>query len=380
VTTKITQALVERVMDECAPGTQLYDKEVSGLRIVVGKKSASYKLVAFLNDGTGRYVSSFIGRTNEISLKSARLAAVDLRQKARRGEDPRRPKLTAPTLEVAFDRFLAGRGAELRPRTIEYYKDVVDRALSSLKKIPVDRIDREHARALHEKLTKSRGPGAANSAMRTLKAILNDAARTHDLPPNPVSRGVRLHRLDPRDWAVAPDDLPELWRQLDAMEGQVRRACWMTMLLTGLRSHDARSMRWEHIDADGVLTVPCPKGGERKAFKLPLCRLVRQELEAIREFTKPLESPFVFPATASKSGHLEQMRREDHFPYAPHMMRHTWRTLALEAGVDIAMTMVLMNHKPAGVTWNYVTRANLTGPMRDAAEKVAEKIASYRGR
>ena len=51
----------------------------------------------------------------------------------------------------------------------------------------------------------------------------------------------------------------------------------------------------------------------------------------------------------------------------------------MEAGLDLSMTMVLMNHRPPGVTWNYVTRANLTGPMREAAEKVVNVLLSYRG-
>lgn len=380
MTTKMTQALVDRVMDECAPGTQLYDQEVSGLRVVVGKRSASYKLVGFLNDGTGRYFSSMIGRIDEVSLKTARTRAIDLKQKARQGVDPRKPKSTVPTLEAAFERYVQGRGAELRPSTSEWYTEKLDGHLSTLKRLPVDRIDREQVRELHEKITKKSGPGAANGAMRVLKAILNDAARTHDLPPNPVSRGVRLHRLDPRDWAIPPSEMPEMWRRLDGLEDRIRRGCWMTMLLTGLRCGDAVSMRWEHIDEDGVLTVPCPKGGERKAFRLPLTRLNLQELEEVREITKPFGSPFVFPSAVSKSGHIEQVRRTDEFPFAPHAMRHTWRTMAMEAGVDIGMAQVLMNHRPAGVTWNYVTRANLLGGMRDAAEKVAAKICSHRGR
>jgi integrase len=380
VTTKITQGLADKVMAEFPAGTQLYDDEVSGLRIVVGKTSASYKLVGFINDGSKRYFSSMVGRTDEISLKTARTRAIDLKQKARQGVDPRRPKSTAPSLEVAFQRFLDGRGRELSPRTVEFYKDKVNGPLSSLKKLPVDKIDREQVRTLHEKLTEKRGPGSANGAMRTLKTIINDAARTHDLPPNPVSRGVRLHRLDPRDWAVSPEEMPKLWAMLDDLDDRVRRGCWLLMLLTGLRSHDARSVRWEHIDADGVLTVPNPKGGERKAFKLPLPRPFLQELEAIRELTKPLESAYVFASAGSVSGHVEGMKRRQEFPYPPHAMRHTFRTFALEAGVDLAMTMVLMNHRPAGVTWGYVTRANLLGPMREAIEKVASKIASYRGR
>ena len=96
-----------------------------------------------------------------------------------------------------------------------------------------------------------------------------------------------------RDWAVGPDEMPLLWRQLDELEDRVRRSCWLVMLLTGLRSGDARSMKWENLDQDGVLTVPSPKGGEAKAFKLPLPRFLVQELGEVRDLTKPLESPYV---------------------------------------------------------------------------------------
>ena len=44
--TKLTQALVNRAMEDHTAGTQVYDAEVSGLRLVVGKRSVSYKLVS----------------------------------------------------------------------------------------------------------------------------------------------------------------------------------------------------------------------------------------------------------------------------------------------------------------------------------------------
>lgn len=378
MTTKLTQALVDRANDDHSQGTQVYDDEVSGLRLVVGKKSASWKLVGRINDGTERYVSIIIGRADEVSLKTARTRATELRLALRRGEDPRRQKVVVPTVEQAMERYIESRGKDLRPRTVEFYKGKLKTGLGTLMKLPVDRVDRDMVRALHEKLTKKNGPAAANGSMRIMKMLWNDVARTHDLPPNPVSRAVRLHRETPRDWAVSPSEMPELWRRLDTIEDRLRRAAWMTMLLSGLRCGDVVNMRWEHIDEDGVLTLPSPKGGERKAFKLPLTRLVLQELEHVRQLTKPLESQWVFASSLSKSGHIEEMRRTEQFPYPPHAMRHSWRTFALEAGVEVGMTMVLMNHRPAGVTWNYVTRANLLGGMREAAETVAAKIASYR--
>lgn len=378
--TKLTQALVNKALEEHCAGTQVYDAEVSGLRVVIGKKSSSFKLVGRINDGTDRYVSVVIGRTDEVSLKSARERAVELRLALRRGDDPRTPKAAVPTLQQALGRYVDARANELSPRTLAWYRSQTHGPLSSLRKLPVDRIDREQVRNLHEKITRKNGPYRANGAMRVLKLLLNDVARSYDLPPNPVTRAVRMNKERPRDWAVGPNEMPDLWSKLDGMEDRVRRMCWLTMLLTGLRSKDARSMKWEHLDDDGVLLVPSPKGGADKAFKTPLPRLLIQELGEVKELTKPLESPFIFPSTTSKSGHIEEMRRTQDFPYAPHQMRHTYRTHALEAGMDFQTVTLLLNHANPHISFNYVTRAHLLGHMRQAQEQVCSAIAGYRNK
>ncbi len=377
MSTKLTQAAVNRLAEEHPTGTQLYDADLAGLRIVVGSKSSSYKLVGRITDGPARYVSIIIGRTAEISLKTARDKAAELKLALRRGEDPRAPKRSTPNLADTLERYLASR-EDLSPRSRQWYRMKVEGPLSTLARLPVDRIDREAVRALHEKITKTNGPYCANGAMRVLKLLLNDAARTHDLPPNPVSRAVRMNKEAPRQWALDATGLGEAWRRLDAMNDRIRAACWTLMLLTGLRSHDARSIRWEHLDEDGVLTVPSPKGGSDRAFRLPLPRRLLQVLEMVKQETAPMESPFVFPSLTSESGHIEQMRRVDEFPYAPHQMRHTYRTWALEAGVDMQTVTLLMNHRPAGVTWGYVTRAHLLGHMREAQEKVCQAMVRHR--
>lgn len=169
----------------------------------MGKKASSFKLMGKINNPGGCHVTVTLGRTDQVSQKTARAEAQEIRLKPSRGEDPRRMKTEVPTLARALER----------------------------------------------------------------------------------------------------------WRSLDRMEDRVRRVCWIVMLLCGLRCGDARSIKWEHIDADGVLTVPSPKGGEAKAFKLPLPRFVRQELEEVRELTRPLWSPDVFASATAKSGHIEQMCR-----------------------------------------------------------------------
>lgn len=375
---KLTQARVDRAMEKELPGTILYDAQVGGLRFVVGKKSCSWKVVSTINDGTSRPISVTLGRSDQLSAKEARANALALKLKLSNGEDPRRAKKVIPTVQDALDRYLSSR-SDLSPRTVEFYVSMVAGPLKQLRKLPMDRIDREQVRSLHEKITRKSGPYMANASMRTLKALFNDVLRDVDLPQgNVVKKAIRFNKEKSRDWAVAPEDLPLLWRRLTSMDNSIRRHAWEVMLLTGLRSTDVKTMRWDQIDDDGVLAIPNPKGG--KAFQLPLCRHLRQRLEQLRSETAAWESPWCFPAHSS-SGHINELRRSKDWPYPPHGMRHTFRTVALEAGVSIDMTMILMNHRSGGaasVSWGYVTRANLLGPMRDAAETIAEKLMSYR--
>jgi len=368
MTTKLTQAIVNKAADDHPSGTQLHDAEVSGLRLVIGKTSSSFKLVGRVNDGSKKYVSVIIGRTDEMTLKTARDEATRLRLDMRRGVDPRRPKSVVPTFEDALDRYLAAR-SNLSPRTVEFYHSQL-KPLSSVRKTPCDKIDRETVRAIHERLTKG-GPYGANGAMRTLKAVLNDVARTFDLPPNPVTRAVRMNKEKPRDWAVGPDDMPLLWMRLDAMEDRMRRACWLLMMFTGLRVGNAQAVEWSHIDGN-LLFIPKAKSG--RSFTVPLPAVVVQALAEL-----PKVSRFVFPA-ASASGHIAELRRCEAFPYAPHQMRHSYRTHALESGIDFQSVTLLMDHSNPHVSFRYVTREHLTGHLAECQDRIAARLLSFRGR
>lgn len=105
-----------------------------------------------------------IGRTDEVSLRSARERSAELRLALRRGDDPRGKKVSVPTLGEAMERYLDGR-PDLSERTVAWYRQKVDGPLSVFRKLPADRIDREAVRSLHEKLTKKAGPYGANGAI-----------------------------------------------------------------------------------------------------------------------------------------------------------------------------------------------------------------------
>jgi hypothetical protein len=87
MTTSLTQALVAKLHEEHPQGAILYDATVPGLRVVVGKKASSFKLMGKINNPGGCYVTVTLGRTDQVSLKTARAEAQEIRLKLSRGED-----------------------------------------------------------------------------------------------------------------------------------------------------------------------------------------------------------------------------------------------------------------------------------------------------
>lgn len=378
MTTRLTQALATSLANTSPPGSIHYDEEVSGLRIVVGSKSSSYKLVGRINNGSALYVTLTIGRVDEMSLKTARQKAIELRQALARGEDPRRPKSAVPTVQQALDRYIATNQGNLRPSTLADYRRSLEGPLRSILKLPMDTIDRALCRNLHEKLSSKHGPVAGNTSLRTLRMLWNDVLRDHDIGPNPVSLAVRFNVEKARDWAIPPEKMPQMWRELDSMEDQIARGAWLLMVFTGLWATNCRQARWDALDDDGVLTIPRTKNGS--VFRCPLPRYLIQELQALKEHTRPLNSPWLFPATKTRTGHISVLRSDRGFPHQPHSLRHSYRQHCLEANVSFETTLFLMNHHTSHVSFRYVTRSALTGHLRDAQEVVAARILSFRGK
>ncbi len=241
---RLTQARVDRVLQTEEAGAQVYCDEVPGLRIKVGKKSATYRYVGTCNDGRSTPVSVTIGRTDAMTVRQAKQRAREIKLQLSQGVDVRqdRRRSEVPTVAEALEGYLASRD-DLSPKTERWYRGMVDGPLRSLSRRRMDEVSRDECRRIHEKATVKRGPYMANSCMRVLKLLHNDVARTHDLPPNPVSRAVRMNRERARDAAILPQDMPAMWKALEAIDDPIRRFMRETLLFTGLRSGDVKSMR-----------------------------------------------------------------------------------------------------------------------------------------
>jgi integrase len=138
---------------------------------------------------------------------------------------------------------------------------------------------------------------------------------------------------------MGPNDISGWLKELHALDNPLRREFHLLTLLSGSRPTALKKVRMEHIDLRGrVIHIPKPKGGEEKAFDIPLSRpMIRCIIRAIRwgRIIYPEQGKsWLFPAD-SESGHLVEHKEERNvLSKWGNDLRQSYRTLAQAAGVS----------------------------------------------
>lgn len=355
--TKITQALVERAtIPERGKSTLYADSEMRGFYLIVTPTKRGFYVQSQVN---GRQVRTKLGDYPAMDAKQARDAArqtlVGMRSGCNPNEERRKARARGLTLREALDLHLAAK--PLSPRTKENYRYGCDQYLADWMDKPLAELgaNRAGVRERHGRLTEKHGAPTADSVFRVLRAVYNRGLREHpDLPANPTAN-VDYHGLRRRKVDADADKLKEWGRAVLALH-PVRRDLHLFMILTGMRRTSACESRVADLDPDSQrLHVPKPKGGASRAFDLPLsgpladlCGHRAQENPKLHR-----KAPWLFPAD-SVSGHVAEVAQHELGELTGHALRHTYATLALQAGVPIAELKFLLNHAAGNVTMGYL--------------------------
>jgi integrase len=354
---KITQSLVERAPRPEPGKSVLYaDTEMRGFYLIVTPTKRSFYVQSLVN---GRQVRTKLGDHPAMDAKQARDAArqtlVGMRGGTNPNEERRRARARGITLREALDLHLAAK--PLSPRTkddyryncAQYLSDWLDRPLAELG------ADRSGVRDRHRRITERHGAPSADNAFRIFRAVYNRGLREHpNLPSNPCGNvdyhGLRRRKVD------APTDRLKAWGKAVLGLHPVRRDLHLFMVLTGMRRTSACEARASDLDlASGRLHVPKPKGGSTRAFDLPLSGPLADLLGHRVEENPRLhrKTPWLFPAE-SKSGHVAEVAQHELDGLTGHALRHTFATLAVQAGVPLLELKYLLNHAASNVTMGYI--------------------------
>lgn len=335
-----------------------------------------------------------IGRFGPWTIDDAMTRARELIVSLDRDEvDPAAEKAKVLTLGEA----VAIHGSDMRkkgrsPRSIESFEHETKKYLKDWLERPLVSITREECRSRHERMTADHGAFIANRVVgRHLRAAWNSAARIYEaLPPRCPTVAVVLNPEPPSEKRIEWAELPGWWRMVEAIRNPVRRDLQRFILLTGLRSQDAASVRWSEIDFEkGTIHRPSPKGGRRRRFTVPLAAWVLAMLQARRDENRVIfgdDGGWVFPTRDRDGKVVRVVRVQSDVPGkgrgllpGPHALRHTFLTAAMEAGLQEVTVGVLANHvMPRGsVTRRYLHPS--VEHLRDGVERVVGFLLAKAG-
>ena len=400
-TVRLTERLVSGL--EPPPGAAqgyFWDEEVIGLGVKVGTRTRTF-IVRGRVAGSSERVQITIGHHGAPRKEGDVWTVTLARQQARAllgqmadGRDPSAKREaentpSGPTLRDGVAAHLARMESKGRAaRTIQTFTHETGKYLAQWLDTPINDLDCDAIQA-HVKASVSARRGSVNKrgAMVANRVLAHVSASWRSLNRklkgklgtwNPAASTDKDKYIPSRK---VVENLPDWAERVSKIRSAVRRDGLHLALFTGLRHEDVRSIRIEDVDFEAcTLRLPDPKGGEAKAFTIPLSKTPLAILERRRDENKrdlgADPSGWMFPAIdqGGKVGpisNLRQLINDTRWPVEDvHALRRTWETIAHEEGVSELDQHVLSNHSFGTHNVNATYIRQHIDHLRECARKI----------
>ena len=382
--------ITKRAVDALKPAERervVWDDDVTGFGVRVHPSGRKVYIVKYRHEG--RAVKATIGPHGPITPAAARARAAEIVTLARTGRDLEgktpRGKAGGATMADLARRFLDEYAADhLKPSTAALNRKIVEkRILPRLGRRRVADIGRADAAALHHEMRSV--PGHANRTLGVLSRMLT-LAEVWELRPEGVNpcRFVKKYPERRRERFLSDDEYRRLGAALRDAEREgfaspAAVAAIRLLMLTGCRSGEVLSLRWEDVDLDrGELRLPDSKTGAR------IVHLGDPAIAVLRGIQHREDSPWVIPGL-KRGTHLAFL----HGPWRLileragiknlriHDLRHSFASGGLLVGEGLPMIGKLLGHNKVQTTARYAHLAN--DPVKSAANRIASRIAEVAG-
>jgi integrase len=400
---RLTKRVVDNLRPDPAREIFVWDDEINGFGVRVQPTGLKTYVVQYRTT-IGQQRRMAIGRHGVVTTDQARTVARKHLAHVTLGEDPSAARKAARkfmTVAEVCDWYLeeaeAGRLLGRRRRPIKASSLKMDRSRIDahikplLGKLPVAALklaDVEDMQAdiAAGKTAKPRigsrggattgGEGTAARSVSTLRSLLSHARRRGLIDNNPAM-GARIFAGNVRERRLSETELRAfgLAMRSVAQEGEhpTGLAAIRLLLLTGFRRMEGLGLQRAWLVERRAIQFPDTKSG-------PQLRYVGAAAVELIEAQPIVDgSPFVFPADWGE-GHfigvvrvLDRVRaRANLTDVTPHVLRHTFASIAGDMGFSELTIRALLGHAASGVTQRYV---HLDTVLGIAADKVAATIA-----
>lgn len=383
---KITKRFVDSAHAEPDRAqTLLWDSRLKGFGLRVsasGKKSYIFQY----RNAHGRSRRLTVGDASRITAMDARRLARIHAGDVERGLDPveeRNQARQALTLRELAERYMSEHAIpKKKPSSIKTDERLLRLCLlPCLGHLKVAEITRADARRMHHASRKT--PVQANRALLLLSKMMN-LAESWGLRKdrsNPT-RGVERFPEKPRERFLSPEEFARLGAVLDEVDEKEEEhpsaiLALRLLILTGARSGEILSLRWDEVDLDRrCLRLKDSKTGGK------IIPLASAAVDLLRKAPRVHGNPYVcFGA-----------RRGQHFVGLPkvwyriraraglndvrtHDLRHSFAAVGAGGGISLPIIGGLLGHSQPQTTARYAHLAS--DPLHEAADRIGSEIAFH---
>ena len=376
---KLTAAFVTRT---AAPGVYSDGPGAFGLSLRVrnGARGVSKTWVQRIRiDGRPTYLG--LGRFPVVTLREARLAALENYRTVYRGGDPRRKRETdGLTFGEAAARVIALRAKTWKTDTLrQHWEHSLAHYAASLAGKPVREITRGDVLRCIQPEWSSK-PSATRRALQRIRTVLAWCAGAGHAERNVADDSIEaaLPRQNGRTKhhkSIPYADLPAALAKIRGGKGrEAARLAFEYCALTGVRSAEARGATWSEIDWEtGVWTIPAGRIKTGRDHAVPLSR----EALAVLENARALGSgTLCFPAPKSgrmlASTELRIIAREASAGTTVHGLRSSLRDWLAARGTPRDIAESVLAHIPRGTRGAY-----LRDDLLEARVPIMERWGRY---
>jgi integrase len=395
-----TSQALERYSNNSSKDVFLRDARLRGFGVRITPGNTKSFFVESRQGSTGRVRRIVLGQFPVMTLKDARRRAIEALRELRYGDGTLGTREI--TLRTIFEGFLEAKAPVLRERSVRDYRMVFysrrrgqaegsgQGCFPAWMDSPVTAITGKAVVERYRALCQERGVGTANKAMRVLNGTLNYAKAIYPGLQdwtNPVSvltvTRCRI-ALKPRTRHIPIEKLGAWLAAVEAESDRDIALLFKLMLMTGLRSKEARSLRWTQVNLEqGSMTIGSDQAKNHQEVTLPLNSWLRSQLAARRQTTDA--NAYVFENKNVKDGYvrnlkrpLERISKRSGVHFTPHDLRRSFATYLDTVGAPFGVIKQLLNHKTkSDVTERYIQSRNIS-ELRRHSEAVLELITSTR--
>ena len=343
VARRLTDRYIQSLKPPATGRLVVADAAVEGLNLRITAKGARSWLVRYRPRQRPQR-GAVLGPYPVIKLADARRRATEIVSAAKKGIDLleeeakqaatlKRAKARARLIRDICDEFLKGceKLKSFRQRK-SYMKNHV---LPAIGNRVVEDIRRADIVELLDELEHKRGLRQTTNRVReTLLAFFEYAVERELIEENPVARTKRRKVENQRQRVLSGDEIKALWDGLDNLPAPIP-AFVRTLMLTGCRRENARTMRWAELDlGNRVWTIPGSKSKSARPYEIPLSRPMVAMLERLER-----NGPYVFTRDGQRpiAGMADSKARLDSASgvtgWRMHDLRRTLRTGLARLGI-----------------------------------------------